>query len=610
MLLFGSLRNTILSLSNNHQSFKQWKQQIQSIIITSATYSFQDAIFLTKLIQCAPFSQSQTSSLHLLINTIHTPNTRLFNKLITSFSTIYHPQTPLLCYAKMREMGVEPDKHTFPLLLKMFSKSCVFHDPFMVYVQILKFGFGFDCFVGNALISAFGYCGFMKSACRVFDESPEKDIVAWTSLINGYVRNELSGEALKCFVEMRLNGALIDGVTVASVLRAAAMVGDVCFGKCIHGVYVETGRVILDGSVYCALVDMYFKCGHCEDACKVFGEMPYRDVVSWTVLVAGFVHCNKYQDALCAFQSMLLDNVKPNEFTLTSVLSACAHAGALDQGRLVHRYIECNEVNLNAVLGTALVDMYAKCGCIDGALRVFENLQVKNVHTWTAMINGLAVHGDALGALHGFSRMLESGLRPNAVTFLGVLGACSHGGFVDEGKRLFEMMRHTYHLNPNVEHYGCMVDLLGRAGHLEDAKQIIDNMPMKSSPGILAALLGACVSHRDFVMGKHIGNILVNLQLDHNTGYALLANLYSMCQNWEAAAQVRKLMKGMQVEKIPGYSWIEVAGSIHEFKAFDHSHSELSGVYLMLENLILQLKLADQLQWNEGFDLAFNTDVS
>jgi len=511
----------------------------------------------------------------------------------------------------MRELAVQPDKHTFPLLFKSFSKNGVpnDHGPFMVYAQIFKLGFESDCFVCNGLISAFGCLGFMKSACKVFDQSPERDIVAWTALINGYVKNGAPSEALRCFVDMRLKGVVIDGFTVASVLRAAAMVGDDCFGKCVHGFYVETGRVVLDGSVYCALVDMYFKCGYYEDACKVFDEMPYKDVVAWTVVVAGFVQCKKYQHALNFFRRMLLDNVVPNEFTLTSVLSACAHMGALDQGRLVHRYIESNDFNLNAVLGTSLVDMYAKCGCVDEALMVFENLQVKNVHTWTAMINGLAVHGDALGALNVFSRMLENGLRPNDVTFLGVLGACSHGGFVDEGKRLFEMMRHTYDLKPNMEHYGCMVDLLGRAGYLKDAKQIIDNMPMKPSPGVLGALLGACVSHKDFVMGEHIGNILVNLQQNHSTGYALLANLYSTCQNWEAAARVRKLMKGMEIEKTPGYSWTEVSGSIHEFKAFDHSHREFSFVYLMLENLILQMKSVDQAQWDEGFDLVSSSDV-
>lgn len=465
----------------------------------------------------------------------------------------------------------------------------------MLYAQIFKLGFDLDGFVCNALVSAFANSGYMESAHQVFDESPFKDVVAWTALINGYVKNDRPSEALKCFVEMRSSGAGIDGVAVVSILRAAVMVGDGYFGKCVHGFYVEAGRVRVDGYVCIALMDMYFKCDHCDDACKVFDEMPYRDVVSWTVLVAGYVQCNKFQDALGVFWSMLLDNVVPNEFTLTSALSACAHLGALDQGRLVHQYIEGNnKVNLNAVLGTALVDMYAKCGCIDEALRVFDNLPVKNVHTWTAIINGLAVHGDALGALNVFSRMLESSIQPNEVTFIAALGACSHGGFVEEGKRLFELMSHTCHLKPNMEHYGCMVDLLGRAGYLEDAKQIIDNMPMKPSPGVLGALFGACVIHKDFVMGEHIGNVLVNLQPNHSAGYALLANLYSMCQNWEAAAQVRKLMKGIQVEKIPGYSWIEVDGSIHEFKAFDHSHNESSGVYLMLENLTLQLKLVGQ----------------
>lgn len=606
MLTLASLHNAIISLSKKHQNLNQWKQ-IQSVIITSGFYSFQDTLFLTKLIQCTPLSH-RNSSFRFLFNTINTSDTRIFNKLITAFSISSHPHTSLLCYAKMREKGVEPDQHTFPLLLKMFSKS-IFQDPCMLYAQIFKLGFDLDRFVCNALISAFGYMGFMESACQVFDESLFKDIVAWTALINGYVRNDCPCEALKCFVEMKSMGVMIDGVAVASILPAAAMVGDDYFGKSVHGFYVAAGRVKLDASVYCALVDMYFKCGNCEDACKVFDEMPYRSVVSWTVVVAGFVQCNKFSGALRVFRSMLLDNIAPNEFTLTSVLSACAHLGALDQGRLLHQYIECNKVNLNAILGTALVDMYAKCGCINEALRVFENLPVKDVHTWTAMINGLAVHGDALGALNIFSCMIKSGIQPNEVTFIGVLGACSHGGFVDEGKRLFKMMSHTYHLKPNMEHYGCMVDLLGRAGYLEDARQIINNMPMKPSPGVLRALFGACVNHKDFVMGEHIGNALVNLKPNHSTGYALLANMYSMCQKWEAAAQVRKLMKGIRVEKTPGYSWIEVAGSTHAFKAFDYSHNESSGVYLMLEDLTLQLKLVGQAQWNECIDLAPNTDV-
>ena len=479
----------------------------------------------------------------------------------------------------------------------------------MLFAQISKFGFNLDQFVSNALVSAFANSGFMESARKVFDESPHNDVVAWTSLINGYVKNECPREALKCFVKMRSLGMRIDGVTVVGMLRAASLLGDASLGKWVHGFYVVARRVRLDAYVCSALVDMYFKCGLCDDACKVFDEMPYRNVVSWTTLIAGYVQCNKFRDAIRVFWDMLLDDAVPNEFTLTGVLSACAHIGALDQGRLVHQYIESNEVNLNSAIGTALVDMYAKCGCMDEALRVFEDLQVKDVFTWTAMINGLAVHGEALKALKLFSCMLRSGIQPNEVTFIGVLGACSHGGFVEEGKRLFELMSHEYHLKPNMGHYGCMVDLLGRAGYLDDAKHIIDNMPMKPSPGVLGALFGACMIHKAYEMGERIGNYLINMQPNHSGRYALLANLHSMCQNWEAAAHVRKLMKGTMVEKTPGCSWIEVDGLIHEFKAFDHSHNESCGVYSIVENLILQVKLAGQVQEFEDFSLlAFNTD--
>ncbi|KAK7258053.1 hypothetical protein RIF29_32457 [Crotalaria pallida] len=612
MVALGPLRNTVISLIMKRQNLEQCKH-IQSIILTSGLS--QDTIFLTNFLQLEPLSFSPYYS--FLFNTLlfHTtaPNnatTRFFNKMIAAFSTSPYPQTTLLCYSTMRRNGVVPDQHTFPLLLKMFSKSKLEHNPFVLYAQVIRFGLDTDHFVSNALVSAFANSGFMQSAHQVFDQSSLKDVVAWTALINGYVKNDCPSEALKCFVKMRSIGMEVDGVTIVSVLRAAGMAGDTYFGKWVHGFYVSAGRVQLDAYICSALVDMYFKCGHCDDGWKVFDEMPYKNVVSWTALIAGYVKCNKFQDALRVFWEMMLNNILPNEFTLSSVLSACAHIGALDQGRLVHQYIESNRINLNPALGTALVDMYAKCGCIDEAVRVFENLPVKDVYTWTAIVNGLAVHGDALGALNVFSCMLRNGIQPNEVTFTGVLSACSHGGFVDKGKRLFEIMSNVYKLKPNMDHYGCMVDLLGRAGHLEEAKQIIDDMPMKPSPGVLGALFGACMIHKAFEIGEVIGNYLINLQPNHSGRYALLANLYSMSQNWEAAAQVRKLMKGVHVEKTPGYSWIEVNGLIHEFKAFDHSHSESFGVYSILENLTLQLKkLACQVQKNEDLSiLESNTD--
>ncbi|KAF7809374.1 pentatricopeptide repeat-containing protein [Senna tora] len=588
--------------SLKHRNLEECKQ-IHSVMIASGMSD--DPFLLTEFIQCLAFSQTHPiptslSYASILIATIHTPLPRFFNKAIQAFSNSCHPHMPLFCYATMRQNGVSPDQHTFPLLLKTFSNI---QHPFLLYAHIIKFGFHFDPFVRNALISAFANSGFLHCARRVFSESSFQDVVAWTALIDGYVKNDCADEALRCFVNMRSSaGTRVDGVTIVSILRAAGMVGDVYFGRWVHGFYVEAGRVQLDAYICSALVDMYFKCGHCDDARKMFDEMPssYRNVVSWTALINGYVQFRRFKDALLVFQDMLSHNIIPNHFTLTSVLHASAHIGGLEQGRFIHQYIDRNKVYLNSVLGTALINMYAKCGCIDEALLLFEKLPVavKDVYTWTAIINGLAVNGEGLSSLEFFSCMLRNGVQPNEVTFIGVLSACSHGGLVDEGKRLFELMRNAYNMEPNVDHYGCMVDLLGRAGYLEDAKQMIDEMAMimKPSAGVLGALLSACIIHKDYQMGEHVGNYLINLHPNHSGAYALLANLYSRCQNWEAAAEVRKLMKAKGLEKSAGYSWVQVDGLIHEFKAFDHSHKESSSVYWILDSILLQLKLADQTQ--------------
>ncbi|KAK9275123.1 hypothetical protein L1049_022382 [Liquidambar formosana] len=298
------------------------------------------------------------------------------------------------------------------------------------------------------------------------------------------------------------------------------------------------------------------------------------------------------KDALLVFQDMLLEDVEPNQCTLTSVLTACAQLGALDQGRWVHGYIDRTNLQVNSTLGTALIDMYAKCGCIEKALLAFEKLPVKDVYPWTAMINGLAMHGDALTSLSLFSCMLRSGVQPNKVTFIGVLSACSHGGLVDEGREFFGSMSRNYYLEPNVNHYGCMVDLLGRAGHFDEAMKLIEDMPMEPTPGIWGALFGSCMIHKAFELGERIGKHLIKLQPHHSGRYVLLANLYSTCQKWEAAAHVRKLMKGKGVGKTPGCSWIEMSGEIHEFISFDKSHTESNDVYAMLDRIIVELKLA------------------
>ncbi|KAA8528938.1 hypothetical protein F0562_033574 [Nyssa sinensis] len=445
----------------------------------------------------------------------------------------------------------------------------------------------------NSLVSAFANSGYVDFARKVFDEIMLKDTIAWTAMIDGYLRNDCAAEALECFLEMRLINVRVDEMTVVSVLGAAGMVGDVWFGRWVHGFYVESGRVHWDVYVGSALVDMYSKCGYCDDAFSVFNEMPVRNVVSWSVMIAGYVQCNRFNDAVMVFQDMLLEEVEPSQYTLTSVLTACAQLGGLNLGRWVHGYIDMNKLEVNLTLGTALIDMYSKCGSIQEAFSVFETMPIKDVYPWTAIINGLAMHGEALASLRLFYKMLNNGVRPNEATLIGVLSACSHGGLVDEGRELFGSMSGIYHIEPKVDHYGCMVDLLGRAGHLEEAVKLIKDMPMEPTPGVWGALFGACMIHKDYELGKQIGEHLIKIQPCHSGRYILLANLYSTCYSWEAAAHTRKLMKGKGVGKTPGCSWIELNGVIHEFVTFDSSHAESKSLYAVLDNIVSHSKFAN-----------------
>ncbi|XP_050372240.1 pentatricopeptide repeat-containing protein At1g50270 [Argentina anserina] len=584
--------NTILSLCHKDTTFNHLRQ-IHSLLITLGPS--ENACLFPKLLNCiAPTSKpSHLSYASFLIDHVQAPpTTQLWNSFISAFSKTSEPHRSLVSYSTMRRNGVVPNQHTFPLLLKAFPKL-KHTDPFQYYGQTIKFGWNMEQFVVNTFISVLFGCGYLEAAHQVFVESTVKDVVAWTVLADGFLKYGRGLEAMRCFVEMRLEGIRFDERTVVSALCAAGMVGDERFGRWVHEFYVETGRVKWDDYVGSALVDMYMKCGCHDDTQKVFDAMPSRNVVSWSALLAGYVQCEKFRDALLVLKCMVLENVKPNQSTLSSALTCCAHLGALDQGKLIHGYMYRHQVQVNTFLGTVLVDMYAKCGCIDKALSVFSKLLSKDVFIWTAMINGLASHGDALGALNFFSLMLESGVQPNEVTFMAVLSACAHRGLVEEGRKTFKSMKQVFHLEPYIDHYGCMVDLLGRVGYLEEARQMIEEMPMVPTAYIWGAFLNSCVIHKNFELGELAGSHLIKLDSNHGGGhYVLLANLYSKWKKWKVAAGIRKLMKGKGVEKIPGCSWIEVNGAMFEFAAFDKSHSESDRIYLMLENMLLQLRLS------------------
>ncbi|KAH6773990.1 hypothetical protein C2S51_012394 [Perilla frutescens var. frutescens] len=554
-------------------------QQIHSLLIVSG-FSDHSSSLTGLLLHCISLPSFPRAYVLSLFNRIRRRNVYTYNAVIRGFSS-----DAVSFYAEMRREGISPNCHTFPLLLK--SKTQI---PFHIFAHSIKFGFGSDHFLCNTLLSVCANGGLIDSARKLFDEMTQRDVVAYTALMDGYVRTARAREAMELFLEMRELGVESDEVALVSALRAVGLLGCVWLGRWIHGFYVESGRVVRDVYVCTALVDMYVKCGCCKDAMRVFRDMPYRNCVSWNALLAGYVQWSKFKDVLLLFQEMLVEKVEPSEATLASVLRACAHLGSLDQGRWLDNYIGGCKLELTSVLGTALIDMYAKCGCVKEALGVFDRIRAKDVYPWTALIFGVAMNGDAVGALNLFSRMLSSGVDPNEVTFIAVLSACSHGGLVTEGQRLFETMECVYGIHPSIDHYGCMVDLLGRAGRLKEAVKLIENMPVEPSAGVWGALFGACMIHKDFELGRYVGNHVIKLQPHRGGRYALLANLYSKSGDRESAASVRRRMKEAGVEKTPGRSWIESDGVLHEFVALENSHVAAETVYSTLNKLTAQMK--------------------
>ncbi|KAL1556445.1 pentatricopeptide repeat-containing protein [Salvia divinorum] len=559
-------------------------QQIHSLLIV-AGFSDHSSFVTTLLLHCISLPSFPRAYVLSILNQIRRPDVYTYNALIRGF--ISDPNTAILIYAKMHQKGVSPNKHTLPLLLK--SKT---HIPFQIFAHSIKFGFSSDHFLLNTLLSVCAKGGFIECARKVFDEMPHRDVVGYTALMDGYVRNGRARDALNLFLEMRASGVTVDEVAVVSALSAAGTLCCVWLGRWIHGFYVEAGRVVRDVYASTALVNMYLKCGCCEDAMRAFLDMPYRNSVSWNALLAGLVQLNKLKDVLLLFDAMLLEKIEPSEATLATALKACAHLGSLDKGMWLESYIGTHRLELTSVLGTALIDMYAKCGCMKEAFRVFEMTRMKDVYPWTALIHGVAMNGDARDALSLFSEMLSSGVSPNEVTFIAVLSACSHGGLVSEGREVFEAMERDYGVRPGVDHYGCMVDMLGRAGRLREAVELMGGMSEESGE-VWGALLGACVIHGDMEVGRCVGNRVIELQPHRGGRYAALANLYGKCGDGEEAGGVRKRMKEGGVEKTAGCSWIEFNGKLHHFVAFDTSHIASQPVYTILDNLAPHMEEED-----------------
>ncbi|XP_058112760.1 pentatricopeptide repeat-containing protein At3g62890-like [Magnolia sinica] len=447
------------------------------------------------------------------------------------------------------------------------------------------------------------------------------EIILWNSCLKSLAEGDSPEDTVHLFYRLRQVDLLPDTFTCSFVLKACSRIPSLSDGRIVHG-FVEKLGFRTDLFLQNTIIHMYACCGVLDDARLLFEKMPQRDVVSWNILItqftkqgemgtakelfdempersvtswtamiAGYVQCGNPAESIRLFGEMEEAGARPNEVTVVAVLAACADLGALDLGKRVHEYSDQCGFQRNVRICNTLIDMYIKCGCLEITQKVFNKMEERTVVSWSAMIGGLAMHGKGKEALELFSKMSRIGIRPNSVTFIGLLHACSHMGLVEDGRQYFATMTKDYGIIPQIEHYGCMVDLLSRAGLLQEAHEFIKNMAIKPNGVVWGALLGGCRVHKDIEMGEEVIEHLQELDPLNDGYYVVLSNIYAEAGRWEDAAKVRRLMRVRGVKKTPGWSSITIDGVVHEFVAGDSTHPQAEEIYEKWEELLEQLKL-------------------
>ncbi|KAK7260228.1 hypothetical protein RIF29_26099 [Crotalaria pallida] len=535
----------------------------------------------------------------------------LWNAVIRSYSHGSDPKGSLFILILMLENGVCLDKYSFSLVLKACSFMGLLKEGMQVHGLLCKTNIGSDVFLQNCLIGLFIRCGCIELAEQLFDRMPDRDTVSYNSMIDGYVKYGVVERACELFDSMvpeeknlitwnSMIGGYVrskDGLSFGWSLFVKMPERDLVswntmIDGCVKHGKMEDAQALFDEMPerdlvsWVTMIDGYAKSGNVVAARRLFDEMPRKDVISCNSMMAGYVQNCCSVEALKLFHDMRRAmNLLPDDTTLLIVLTAVARLGHVEVGVTIHRYLMDNGYCLSGKLGVALIDMYSKCGSIENAISVFENIEHTCVDHWNALIGGLAFHGMGEMAFDFLMEMQRLSIVPDDITFIGVLSACGHAGMLKEGLICFKLMQNVFKLEPKVQHYGCMVDMLSRAGHVEEAKKLIEEMPIEPNDVIWKTLLSACQIYENFTIGEPIAQQLVQLNSCSPSSYVLLSNIYASLGMWENVKRVRTEMKGKKLKKIPGCSWIELGGIVHQFSVQDRTHPQVTEIYSLLSNL-------------------------
>ncbi|KAM7266557.1 hypothetical protein ACFE04_004454 [Oxalis oulophora] len=524
---------------------------------------------------------NQTLSASYVFQQVNYPNAHLYNTMIKAYAHASLPLQALHLFFHMQTNAVYPDHFTYPFLLQAFNG--VIQLVQMIHCHILKFGFSSDIYVPNALIDSYSKCGVLgvSAAKNLFITMDDRDNVSWNSMISGLVKSGEMDEARKLFDEMPNR----DGVSWNTILYGCVKQGDMKNAFELFQQMPERNVVS-----WTTMISGFSKAGDIEMARMLFDKMPVKNLVTWTIIISGYAEQGLTKEAFALYNQMEAARLKPDETAFISILGACAESGLLGLGMKVHASIKGTRFHSHTKICNALVDMYAKCGNLDKALNVFNGSVNRDIVSWNVMILGLAMHGNGRKALQLFDTMKQENFKPDKITFIGVICACTHAGFVDRGVEYFHIMEKDYGVVPEIEHYGCMIDLLGKGGRLKDAFSLVNSMPYKPNAIIWGTLLGACRMHNAVGPATEALEHLVKLEPSDSGNYSMLSNIYAAAGDWKSAASVRVQMRRTGVEKESGASSIEVDDEVHEFTVFDKLHPNSSLIYEMTERLRQQLK--------------------
>lgn len=448
----------------------------------------------------------------------------------------------------MKAHGAIPDSYTYPFVIKACSSMCKVWEGKSVHGSALRCGLDQDIYVGTSLIDMYGKCGEVGDARKVFDGMSQRNVVSWTAMFVGYAAVGDVVEAKKMFDEMPQRNVASWNAMMQGFLK----VGDLSGARGVFEAMPERNVVS-----FTTMIDGYAKAGDMAASRFLFERAPEKDVVAWSALISGYVQNGQPNQALRVFLEMESVNVKPDEFILVSLMSASSQLGHLEVAQWVDSYVSRSSIDLHQDhVIAALLDMNAKCGNMERALKLFEEKPERDLVLYCSMIQGLSIHGRGEEAVNLFNRMLMEGITPDEVAFTVILTACSHAGLVDEGRNYFQSMKDKYCISPSPDHYACMVDLLSRSGHIKDAYELIQLMPGEPHAGAWGALLGACKLYGDSELGEIVANRLFEFEPQNAANYVLLSDIYAAAERWIDVSLVRSKMRERRLRKIPGCSKI------------------------------------------------------